>query len=101
MVINLGAQECSEGYCSGPVCVCVFVSVSVRSFLPPCESRPQNISTYGFTARRKKLFFAKNALIGRYAFACLECHQLHLSPKIRTPMESVQRGHDIAIRDFN
>ena len=30
-------------------------------------------------------------------FICfLECHQLHLSPKIRIPMESAQHGHGIA-----
>ena len=33
--------------------VCVCVCVSVRSFLPPCASRPRNIGTYVFTATRK------------------------------------------------
>ena len=33
------------------------------------------------------------------SFACLECHQLHPSPKIQIPKESAQRGHDIAIRN--
>ena len=35
------------------------------------------------------------------SFACLKCHQLHLSPKIRIPTKFAQRGHDIAIRNFN
>ena len=48
--LTLNAHARSEGYCSFPVCVCV----SVRSFLPPCASRPRNIVTYVFTAKRKK-----------------------------------------------
>ena len=35
------------------------------------------------------------------SFACYECHQLHLRPKIRVPTESARRGHDVAIRDCN
>ena len=27
------------------------------------------------------------------SFACIECHELHLSPKRRMPTESTQRGH--------
>ena len=35
--------------------VCVYVCVSVRSFLPPRASRPRNIGTYVFIATRKIL----------------------------------------------
>ena len=40
-------------YCGCPTCV----YVSVRSFLPPRASRPQNIDTYVFTATRKTLSY--------------------------------------------
>ena len=39
------------------VCVCVFVRVSVRSFLPPRASRPRNIGTYVFTATWRTLLY--------------------------------------------
>ena len=83
-------------------CVCV----SVRSFLPPCASRPRNIGTYVFTATRKKPFiiviFAKNASFRSYGIIRLPRMPLTTpEPQIRIPMESTQRGHDITIRDFN
>ena len=53
--LTLGAHARSEGYRNCPVCMCVYVCVSVRSFLPPRASRPRNIGTYVFTATRKKL----------------------------------------------
>ena len=85
---------------------CVCVSVSVRSFLPPRASRPRNIGTYMFTATRKNFYnpvFLLKMLRSEdtASFSCLECNQLHLSSEIWTPTESAQRGHDIAIRDFN
>ena len=54
-ILTLGAHARSEGYCCCPVCMCVYVCVSVRSFPPPRASRPRNIGTYVFTATRKKL----------------------------------------------
>ena len=53
------------------------VCVSVRSFLPPCASRPRNIGTYVFTATRKTLLyiiiviFAENASFRSYGVICL------------------------------
>ena len=46
--LTLGAHARSEGYCSCPVCVCMYMYVcpSVRSFLPPRASRPRNIRRY-------------------------------------------------------
>ena len=87
----------SEGYCSRPVCV---TCVSVRSFLPPRGSRSRNIGTYGFTAPRKKGLSSRFSLKilrseAMASFACLKCHQLHLSPKRRIPTESARRGHAI------
>ena len=35
------------------------------------------------------------------SFACLECHQLHLSPKRRIPKESTEGWKDVDSRDFN
>ena len=53
------------------VCVCV----SIRSFLPPQVSRPQNIGTYVFTATRGKtsiiVIFAKNVSFRSYSDICL------------------------------
>ena len=37
-------------------CLCMYVCVAVRSFLPPRASRPRNIGTYVFTATRKKIY---------------------------------------------
>ena len=70
-LFTLGAHARKEGYCSCPVCMCVFV----RSFLPPRASRSRNIGTYVFTASRKKTFiiviFAKNASFRTYSIICL------------------------------
>ena len=44
--------------------------------------------------------FSKNASFKvMVSFACLECHELLLSHKIRIPMEPTQRGYDITNRD--
>ena len=37
-------------------CVCVYVCMSVRRFLPSRASKPRNIGTYVFTATRKKIY---------------------------------------------
>ena len=56
--LTLGTHAHNEGYCSYLVCVCVcmYVCVSVRSFLPPRASRPRNVSTYVFTAMWKNFY---------------------------------------------
>ena len=56
-LLTLCTHARSEGYCSCPLCVCMYVCVclSLRSFLPPRASRPRNIGTYVFTTRQKKL----------------------------------------------
>ena len=77
-------------------CVCACVHACVRAcvrvcigFLPPLASRLQYIGTctFGFTATEKTfiiLIFTINILFRSYSIICfLECHQLHLSPKIR------------------
>ena len=92
----------SEGYCSCPVCVCM----SVRSFLPPCACRSQNIGTNGFTAMQNFFFeswFLLKMLCSEAtaSFACLGCHQLHLNPKSRIPRESAEGWKVIDSRDFN
>ena len=58
--------------------VCVCVCVSVRGFLPPRASRPQNfVGTYVFTATRKTLLyiiiviFDENASFRSYGIICL------------------------------
>ena len=56
-------------------CVCVCVCVSVRSFLPPCTSRPRNIGTYVFTATRENFynrdFRPKKSWFRSYCIICL------------------------------
>ena len=100
MVINLGAQECSEGYCSGPVCVCVCVCVLVCLFVVFCHhvNLDPKISVRMGSPRDGKNFFAKNALIGRYGICLPRMPPTTPEPKIRTPTESAQHGHDIAIQ---
>ena len=51
--LTLGVHACSEGCCS--CLVCVYVCVSVRSFLPPRASRLRNIGKSVFIATRKIL----------------------------------------------
>ena len=38
------------------VCVCMYVCLCIRSFLPPRASRPQSIGTYMFIATRKNFY---------------------------------------------
>ena len=75
-IYSTGVHACSEGYCNCPVYICMCTS-SVHSFLPP----------RGFTVTTGKTFrtfFAKMLSSEAMAsFACLECHQLHLSPRIQ------------------
>ena len=46
------------------------------------------------------VIFAKNASFRSYGIICLPRMPL-LSPEIRIPTESTQRGHNITIRDFS
>ena len=105
----------SEGYCTidtihydcTVVVPCVRVCLSVRSCLPPRASRPRNIYRYVRIHRDTGktfiiLIFAKNARSEAAAsFICLECHQLHLSPKRRIPKESAEGWKDIDSRYFS
>ena len=65
--------------------------MSVRSFLPPCASRPRNIGTYVFTATRKKPFiiviFAKKYLVQK-----LRGHLLASDATNYTPKDGYQRN---------
>ena len=51
------------------VCVCVCMCVCVRSFLPPCASRPRNIGTYVFTTQ-EVLYCANSLSRLRLRIAC-------------------------------
>ena len=91
---------CSEGYCSCLVCVCVYVYVHI--FLPPRAYRFQIMN--GFTATQKKLFksfFLLKMLHSEatVSFACLECHQLHLTSQRLIPKESAEGWKDIDIKN--
>ena len=61
----------------------------------------RTVDTYRFTVTQKTFYnwFSLKTLPSEVtaSFACLECHQPHLSPKIWIPMESAQCGHDISI----
>ena len=75
-LLTLGAHARSEGYCSCPVCVCMYVCLSIRSFLPPRASRPRNNYRYVRIHRDNEtnfynLIFAKNALFRSYGVICL------------------------------
>ena len=50
IIINPRCTCAQRGYCSCPVCV------SVRSYLPPCTSRPRNIGMYILIATRKNFY---------------------------------------------
>ena len=67
-VINLRRACAKRWLCTCPVCVYVFVSVC--SFLPPCASTPRNIGTYVFTATRKIIV----KMIDSEATASFACH---------------------------
>ena len=65
--------------------MCMYVVVSVRSFLPPRASRPRNIGTYVFTLARKNFYnrdFHEKCLVQKLWCNLLAsyAHQLHLIP---------------------
>ena len=66
---------CGVLWCVWCAVVCVCVCLSVRSFLPPCASRLQNIGAYVFTMTRKTfiiVIFTKMLRSETMAsFACL------------------------------
>ena len=73
------------------VVLCVCVCVSVRSFLPPCACRSQNIGTNGFIAMQKTftiVFFAKNVSFRSYGIMCLP----RMPPTTLKPQKTDTKG---------
>ena len=105
-LLTLGAHA-QRGLCSCPVCVCVCVRacvcvclsvcLSVRSFLPPCACRSQNIGTNRFTATQKKTFIimffgAKNASFRSYGLICLPRMQPTTLKPQKTDTKEISRS---------
>ena len=75
------------------VCVCMLLVFCHHVHLDPKISVRTDSSRHGVNFLIQ--IFTKNTFFRSYGI------QLHLSHKIWIPMESIQRGHDIAIRNYN
>ena len=86
------------------VCVCVCVCLSVCLFVVFCHHAHLDPKIYRYIwvhSDTEKTFITMLRSEATASFACLECHQLHLSSKRRIPKESAESWKDIDNRDFN